>query len=52
MDNKEWYDTAQLALTDIIMHIVEFLQAKVSVMAEKLQKDKETGEAAAEAGDK
>ena len=41
MDNEEWYDNAQLTLTDIIMHIVEFLQAKVSVMAEKIKKDKE-----------
>ena len=43
MNNEEWYDTAQLGLTDIIMHIVEFLQAKVSVMVEKIKKDQELG---------
>ena len=36
MDNEEWYDTSQLVLTDIIMHIVEYLQTKLAVMAEKI----------------
>ena len=39
MDNEEWYDTSQLVLTDIIMHIVEYLQTKLDVMAEKIKKD-------------
>ena len=51
MNNEQWYDAAQLALTDIIMHIVEYLQAKVSVMAEKIQKDQELGNVEAEAAD-